>query len=229
MYFLSNPDLLRRVKALSPETKTIYRIQGTSESPYYSPFADPKQVAQLDFAKVKDNWIWAGADFNEPINEWHNIPQSYKVAYLLEFLRLADANNLKLLIPADGPGNPTLEEYPAYKPLFDYMIAHPGHGWSRHVYGIDKLLSQSGDYLGYRYRLEHFILDYDVPVYLTEAQAYDGRTPVSCSVWVNDMLTYLTEVSRDFYLKGFNIFTMSGKFQWWSVDDCLSLLVEKIK
>lgn len=227
MYFLSVPDLLRQVKELSPETKTIYRIQGVSESPFYAPGVDPVQLDQLDFAEVKLNWQWVGADFYEVVNEWHGIPVEFKVAYLLEMLRLADKEGFNLLILADAPGQPTLDEYNHYMPLYTYLQQHPNHAMSRHVYGIDRLLSQSGDWLGYRFKLEHELIPFPA-VYLTEAQAYNGRNAVPCDVFVQDMLTYLNEVNKYPYIVGFNIFTVSGRFEWFVIDDCLPLLLESL-
>lgn len=227
VYFLSNPDLLKRVKEISPETKTIYRIQGVSESPFYAPGIDPVQLARLDFGKVKNTWAWVGADFYEAVNEYHNVPVEFKVAYLLEFLRLADENGFNLLIAADAPGQPTLDEYSHYMPLYTYLKAHPNHAYSRHVYGIDKLLSESGDFLGYRFKLEHEIIPFP-NVYLTEAQSYNGRIAVPCNVWVNDVMKFKAEVDKLPYIKGFNLFTVSSPLEWWEINDCLDELLERL-
>lgn len=233
LYFMDNQEsLLTSVKQISPETVTIYRTKLLNDSPQYP--GDAVFEAQKDFALVRTRWAGVKADLFEPINEWVGIPMQYKVAYLLEFLRLADANGFKLAIPADPPGNPTEQEYVAYLPLYQYIVAHPGHAISRHNYGIATLLSQSGIYLGYRHRLDYTIMlalypqAAEVPVYLTETAAYDGRVEVGCGVLVADYMTYLDELDHDPYVKGLAAFTVSGNFEWASITNCLPALTEAI-
>jgi hypothetical protein len=160
------------------------------------------------------------------------------VPFTIEAMRLAGERGTCLLAFSFAVGNPEPYQFDDLRPVYEYALRHPCqpgrlHGVALHAYAVDttKLLSESGIWLGYRYRLYYEQLlpqmpeAIRIPVFLTEASPGDGSTPFRCEDLTRDMLQYTQQVENDPYIVGFHLWNVgTPEYHWNDVTDCLPML-----
>jgi len=225
--------LLEQIEAISPVTVTVFRTKAAGDFP--AVLTSPEEAARQFYQIIKPVWSGVKVDLYEPVNEWHGIQPEYKVRVIMELLRLGNADGFCLLVPGDAPGNPTtFDEVRGYAPIYRYILERPCNMVSAHSYGIDKLLSESGLWLGYRHRLNLIAIKEVVPlaehvnVILSEVGPYDGRRQLDCTTFVNDMMSYSSGLQSDPYVIGFHAFTLGLRGEWSNWTDCISSVTQAL-
>jgi hypothetical protein len=231
--------ILTGVAKASPETIIVYRSLETPRGMIDCPnsFQDPVAEANAWMAGLWPEWSGVPADYFEIMNECFP-PLDWLVPFTIESMRLATAQGYCLLVFSFAGGNPEPYQYDELKPVYEYALQHPCqpgrlHGIALHSYSGDpnRLLSESGIWLGLRYRLYYEQLLPDLPeaarlpVFLTEAGPGDGRTPFSCLDLTRDMIQYTQQLEKDPFIQGFHLWNLGAPtFQWVDVTDCLPML-----
>lgn len=230
--------IIPRVKAVCPETRVVYRTIICGDYPGFD--QSPEAAADAFYLCAKGRWLLSGADAYEPMNE-SPAPAAWKARFSLRLLELGTRDGLSLVVPGDGPGSPEIADYASeYTKLYAYILAHPdaGHAISTHAYGLDRYLSDSGLWLGFRHRLfyEAMRVRLDgagrVPVYLTEIGPYGAfrGDPITCAGLADDMARYAVELRRDPYVRGAHLFTTGhGGGEWYAVDGCLGAIADALR
>lgn len=233
-------EILNEVAKISPETVIVYRSLITPDGMVDCPNTsnDPVAEAQRWITWLQTNdWRTVDADYYEIMNECQP-PPAWLVPFSIEAMRLAGMQNQCLLLFSFGPGNPDPDYFNQLLPAYQYALDHPCqpgryHGIALHAYGVNKavLLSESGLYLGLHHRLLYALLlpqlpnAIQIPVYLTEAGAGDGRlTAVNCNDVVRDVIQYTAELEADPYVRGFELWNVGPSSTWVDVTPCLPML-----
>lgn len=230
--------IIPQIKRICPQTRVIYRTIICGDYPRWD--QSPEVAAEQFYNCARGRWLLSGADAYEVINE-SPAPTAWKARFSLRVLELGTRDGLSLIVPGDGPGNPEVADYAnEYAKLYAYILAHPsaGHAISTHAYGIDRYLSDSGPWLGFRHRLFYEAMRGQVadaarvPVYLTEIGSYGAfrNDPIMCTGLANDMARYAVELRRDPYVRGAHLFTTgSGGGEWYAVDGCLAAIADALR
>jgi hypothetical protein len=232
-------SILAEVHKESPETIIVYRSLETPRGMIDCPNSDQNPIAEADAWMAGLYPIWANvpADYYEIMNECFP-PIEWLVPFTIEAMQQATAHGYCLLVFSFAAGNPEPYQYDDLVPVYDYAINHPckagrRHGVALHSYSGDphRLVSESGIWLGLRYRLYYEQLlpvlpDATViPVFLTETGPGDGRTSFACDTLARDMIQYTRQLEEDPYIQGFHLWNLgSPGFEWIDVTDCLPAL-----
>jgi hypothetical protein len=234
-------SLLAKVAKISPETIIVYRSLETPRGMIdcANSFEDPVVEANAWMAGLWPEWEGVPADYFETTNECFP-PIDWLVPFTIETMRLAAARGYCLLVFSFAAGNPEPYQYDQLKPVYEYALQHPcqpgrRHGIALHVYsgGPDRLLSDSGIWLGLRYRLyyEQLLPELpqatQLPVFFTEAGPGDGRipSPFTCQDITRDMIRYTQQLEETPYIQGFHLWNVgSPDFHWVDVTECLPTL-----
>jgi hypothetical protein len=231
-------DILNQVAAISPETLIFYRSLHTPEGDVDCPnvYNDPVTEAGLWIIGLQTYWRGVQADYYEIMNECHP-PAEWLVPFAIEAMRVANTMGECLLLFSFGPGNPEPAEFAKLIPVYDFALQNPCqpgryHAIALHTYGMgNTLVSESGIYLGFRHRLFYTqILSQlpsaiQIPVFLTEAGAGDGRTPFKCEDITRDVIQYTQQLQFDPYVRGFNLWNVGpAGGNWPDVTPCLPMI-----
>lgn len=237
-------SLLNEIESISPQTVTVYRtlfaadedgmrdcpeIEGTSE-----------EAARIWMDKLRPFWNQVNADYFEYVNECQG-PIEWWVYFAIEMMRLANEDGRCLLLFSLSGGTPEIEQYDYFIPAYRYAMDHPCrpgmyHGIALHAYSMQDTLpvSDSGPYLGFRYRLFYNRLlpqlpdATRLPVYLTELGEGGGTFMLwqtfTCEGIIDDMLRYTAELENDPYVKGFHLWSVGEGAKWVDLSPCLDRL-----
>ncbi len=231
-------DILRDVKAISPETIIVYRSLLTPEGQVDCPNAsrDPISEARIWIAGLQPYWQSVRADYYEVMNECQP-PVTWLVPFSIEAMRVAGQAGQCLLLFSFSVGNPEPEYFAQLRPVFDYILQNPCqpgryHGIALHAYGVNgsTLVSESGITLGFRHRmlltpmLAEIPEAIRIPVYLTEAGPGDGSTEIKCEDVVRDVIQYTRQLEFDPYVRGFHLWNVGTAGDWVDFTSCLPMI-----
>jgi hypothetical protein len=229
-------DLLASIKAVSPQTVIVFRTLqtpwGPSDCPKYD--EDPVEEAQRWVDGQLSYLLGVPADYYEIMNECEPDP-AWVVPFTIEAMRIATTRSTCILAFSFATGMPDVETYIQYLPVYQYALANPCrpgqyHGIALHAYGVDPqtLVSESGDFLGLRYRLFYsqllavFPAAANIPLYLTEAGPGSGGDPaLPCDAVARDVIQYTQQLEADRYVKGFHLWNVGQGGQWVDYTACL--------
>jgi hypothetical protein len=228
-------DLLAAIKAISPRTVIVYRTLhtpwGFSDCPNYE--EEPVLAAQEWMEGVLGYLLGVPADYYEIMNECDPDPD-WIVPFTIEAMRIATTRSTCILAFSFATGMPDVDTYIQYLPVYQYALANPCrpgqyHGIALHAYGFDPetLVSESGDFLGLRYRLFYnqllaaFPGAANIPLYLTEAGPGNGGDPVRCDLVARDVIQYTQQLEADRYVKGFHLWNVGRGGRWVDYTACL--------
>jgi hypothetical protein len=229
-------DLLAAIKDISPETVTVYRSLytpwGMRDCPKIEG-TDPVAAAQEWMDGILPGLTGTRADYYEIMNECEPDP-AWMVPFTVEAMRIATSRQVCLLVFSFATGMPDVEVYSQYWPVYQFALANPCqpgryHGIALHAYGVNSqaLVSESGDYLGLRYRLFYDQLlpimpeAVNIPLYLTEAGPGSGSTMYPCDVVARDVIQYTQQLEADPYIKGFHLWNVGRGGLWVDFTPCL--------
>jgi hypothetical protein len=242
-------DLLNEIATVSPETVIVYRSLvtpwGQIDCP--DPSKNPVSEAQVWMNGLSEYFDKVQADYYEIMNECvfyeglyaRSFPMDWLVPFSIEAMRIANTQGRCLLLFSFGGGTPEIHEFAQLVPALQYALEHPCqpgkyHGIALHTYSGDPntLVSESDDWLGYRYKrffaaVEPQLPDVvKLPVYFTETGPGNGYVQFSCEDITRDMIQYTDRLKADPYIKGFHVWTMG----WGPVDvgPCLPLIGEAL-
>jgi hypothetical protein len=231
--------ILAAVAKESPETIIVYRSLETPRGMVDCPnsFADPVAEANDWMAGLWPEWANVPADYFEIMNECLP-PLNWLVPFTIEAMRLATERGYCLLVFSFAGASPEPYQYRDLQPVYEYALKNPcqpgrRHGIALHAYGVypGSLVSESGIWLGFRYRLYYDQILPDLPdatllpVFLTEVGPGDGRMPFKCETITRDMIQYTQQVEKDPYIQGFHLWNLGAPtFEWIDVTDCLPML-----
>jgi hypothetical protein len=229
-------DLLAAIKAISPETVTVFRTLHTPWGIRDCPLTttdDPVYEAQVWMDGILGWMTGAHADYYEIINECDPDP-AWMVPFTIEAMRIAGNGGVCILGFSFGTGMPDVDTYVDYWPVYQFALANPCqprryHGIALHAYGVNPqtLVSESGDYLGLRYRLfyDQLLAVYpgaaNIPLYITEAGPGSGGTALPCDVVARDVIQYTQQLEADPYVKGFHLWNVGQGGLWVDYTACL--------
>jgi hypothetical protein len=234
-------EILAAVAKASPETIIVYRSLETPRGMIdcANSFEDPVVEANAWMAGLWPEWEGVPADYFETTNECFP-PIDWLVPFTIESMRLATERGYCLLVFSFAAGNPEPYQYDQLKPVYEYALQHPCqpgrlHGIALHVYsgGPDRLLSDSGIWLGLRYRLYYEQLLPELPeatrlpVFFTEAGPGDGRapSPFTCADVTRDMIQYTQQLEEDPFIQGFHLWNVGAPtYHWVDMTECLPML-----
>jgi hypothetical protein len=229
-------DLLIAIKAISPETVTVFRTLhtpwGIRDCPKMTT-DDPVLEAQQWMDGILGWMLGAHADYYEIMNECDPDP-AWIVPFTIEAMRIAGLHSTCILGFSFGPGMPDVDTYIQYLPVYQFALANPCrpgqyHGIALHAYGVDPqtLVSESGDFLGLRYRLfyDQLLAAYpsaaNIPLYITEAGPGSGGTALTCDDVARDVIQYTQELEANSYVKGFHLWNVGQGGLWVDYTSCL--------
>jgi hypothetical protein len=203
----------------------LYTPWGAADCPNTSS-PDPVAEAQRWMHGILPGLTGVRADYYEIMNECHPDP-AWMVPFTVEAMRIASERQVCILVFSFATGMPEVEVYWQYYPVYQFALDHPCgpnryHGIALHAYGVvpGTLVSESGDFLGLRYRLFYHqllaILPYadHVPVYLTEAGPGAGSTLIPCEDLARDVIQYTEQLKNDSYIKGFHLWNVGQGGNW---------------
>jgi hypothetical protein len=236
-------EILNAVARISPETIIVFRSLltpfGQTDCP--SATAPPSVEARDWMAGLQSYWAGIEADYFEIINECQ-LPIEWLVEFSIEAMRIANSQGQCLLLFSFGPGNPEIDQFAHLLPVYEYALQNPCqpgryHGIALHAYGVEKstLLSDSGIYLGLRHRMFYAQIlptlpeAIQIPVYLTEAGAGDGRSPFRCEDITRDVIQYTRQIEFDPYIRGFHLWTLGAKGEWINLTPCLDMIGDALE
>lgn len=234
-------SILNEVAAISPQTIIVYRSLltplGARDCPNTS--NDPTAEAQLWIAGLQSSWMQVQADYYELMNEC-NPPVEWLIPFTREAMSIAAGRGQCLLVFSFATGNPEPGAFAQLMPVFEYALEHPCqpgryHGIALHSYGYypGTLVSESGLAFGFRHRmlmlpiLQQKPEAIQIPLYITEAGAGDGRARFRCEDVTRDVIQYTAQLGYDPYVRGFHLWTLGpdGSDQPWAdVTSCLSMI-----
>jgi hypothetical protein len=238
-------NILEEIARISPETTIVYRSLFTPWGERDCPDVhnDPIMEAQQWVYSMIPFWSDVpSADYYELMNECLPSP-GWLVPFSIEAMRIANEHNICLLLFSYSTGRPEPGEYAQLLPVYEYALQHPCrpgqyHGIALHAYGVEpsRLVSESGIYLGLRHRLYYANIlpalpkAIEIPVYLTEAGAGDGRihgSPFTCEDITRDVIQYTHQLEFDPYIRGFHLWNLGGgnsAGDWTNIQHCLPLI-----
>ena len=229
--------ILTAVKAVSPQTITVYRslLAGGSLVDCPNAHRDPIAEAHSWLAGLAPYWARVNADYYELMNECLP-PAEWLVPFAIEAMNIANRQGQCLLLFSFSAGQPTPETFAQLLPVLDYALKNPCasgrlHGIALHAYGLNTstLVSESGLYLGFRHRLlfgsvlQQLPEALLVPVYLTEAGPGDGRAPFTCEQITRDVIQYTRQLEYDPYVRGFHLWNV-GPGEWLDASECVPMI-----
>jgi len=236
-------DILNAVKTISPSTVIIYRSLETPRGMVDCPNTsnDPVNEAQIWLAGLQSHWATVQADYFELMNEC--LPSAdWLVQFSIEAMRQAQARGQCLLLFSFSAGHPEPEYFAQLQPVYEYALANPCqpnryHGIAFHAYGIEKttLVSEADDSVSLRHRRLYAQLPPEIPqaielpVFITEAGAGDGREKFECDDVARDVIQYTQQLENDLYIRGFHLWTLGLQGQWFNVTECLPDIEERLK
>jgi hypothetical protein len=234
-------SILNEISILSPDTIIVYRSLltpvGARDCPNTS--NDPVAEAQVWIAGQLQTWSQVQADYYELMNEC-NPPMEWLAPFTIEAMRLMGERGQCLLVFSFATGNPEPGQFAQLLPVFEYALEHPCqpgryHGVALHSYGFypGTLVSESGLAFGFRHRmlmlpiLQQKPEAIQIPVYITEAGAGDGRSRFRCEDITRDVIQYTAQLAYDPYVRGFHLWSAgpAGDNQtWFDVTPCLGMI-----
>jgi hypothetical protein len=235
-------DLLKAIKAISPETVIVYRtlITHWGETDCPDQKNPPVAEAQRWMGGVMPFLTGVPADYYEIMNECAPDP-GWLVPFTIEAMRIATQQGACLLVFSFGTGQPEIDVYRQFLPVYQYAVANPCrpgqyHGIALHAYGVERetLLSESGLFLGLRHRLYYaqilpiFPDAIKLPLYLTEAGPGDGGHAFPCEDVARDVVEYTQELEYDPYVRGFNLWNIGRASYWVDYSPCLPVIADAL-
>ncbi|MBN1678967.1 MAG: hypothetical protein JW966_01660 [Anaerolineae bacterium] len=240
-------DLLNQVELISPETVTVYRSLYTVDDAGLwvvgdcpDPSGPAASVARAWFTRQEPFWSQVNADYFEYMNECGGPSLQWIVDFSIESMKIANEQGRCLLLFSFPGGNPEPDEYDVTLPAYRFALENPCqpgryHGVAMHAYSMqdDLLVSDSGDYLGYRHRqyyariLPQLPEAGRLPVYITEAGQGGGTFMLwekwSCEDITRDVIQYTTGLQQDSYVKGFHLWNIGEGDIWVDYSSCLGM------
>ena len=229
-------SILAAVKAVSPETITVFRsllVNGTMiDCPDTS--RPPDQEARDWMQGLQPHWNGVQADYFEIINEC-TPPMDWLAAFSIEAMHIANMQGRCLLLFSFSTGTPEPYQFAQLLPVYQYALQNPCrpdryHGIALHSYGLapySQMLADSGIGFGFRHRLfyQEILTQLPeaiyLPVYITEAGQADGAVPLTCSQVVADVLQYTQQLEYDPYVRGFHLWNFGPGERWIDLTHCL--------
>jgi hypothetical protein len=231
--------LLNEVKAISPETITVFRSlhspRGVVDCPAEpGQYGDPVSTAQWWMDGMQGYWDAVQADYFEIMNE---CPATLEwiAQFSVEAMRIANEQGRCLLIFSFPGGTPDINQFDALLPAYQYAVEHPcasgrQHGISIHAYGLEdfELASESKVWVTFRHRIFYERLlkvlpeAADLPVYITELGIGGGTIFPGCDLVIRDAIQYTYQLEEDPYVEGFHLWSVGTGAQWYDIAPCFN-------
>ncbi|HML23321.1 MAG TPA: hypothetical protein PKD09_16825 [Aggregatilinea sp.] len=241
-------QILTHVKAISPETVTVYRsitteTGGQAECPKgFDSQSDPVAAAQEWYSELDPKWDMVNADYYEYMNEC-TMKLSWLAGFSIEMMRQAAVDGRCLLLFSFPGGNPSMDEFDELLPAYQYAVDNPcqpgrTHGISMHAYSDVELkyISVTDVWLAFRHRifydrlLQTLPAAANLPIYITEAGEGSGTQfhLMTCEDLTRDMIQYTNLLESDPYVKGFHLFNIGEQWPWADYTSCLPQLADAL-
>ncbi len=234
-------QLLNEIKAISPQTVTVYRSLLTSNGEWDCPadpgeYGDPEDTANAWLKSLNSFWSQVDADYYEVINECP-VELSWMSDFSIEAMRLAAQQERCLLLFSFPGGNPTVAGFREVLPAYRYAAENPcapgrHHGIALHAYSLEDglLVSEADKWVSLRHRIfeeelrQRLPQAVDLPVYITELGEGGGMAIASCDTLIRDALQYTYQLEEDPYVKGFHLWSVGSGTRWVDITSCLPAL-----
>ena len=241
----STENLLNQIKAISPQTVTVYRSMLSSDGFGDCPIdarksPDPAKTAQRWMDGLEPYWSQVNADYYEVVNECPATLQ-WLNDFMIEVMKIANERGRCLLLFSFSGGTPDMQEFNTVLPAYQYAVEHPcqpgrTHGIAMHAYSMEdgQMLSESDKWIALRHEIIHDRLlqvyppGVDLPVYLTEVGIGGGQTFPGCDMVIKDALNYTYQLELDPYVKGFHLWSVGTGTGWYDISACLPDLANEL-
>ncbi len=234
--------LLEEIKAISPQTVTVFRSLLTNQGMRDCPAEpgeygdDPEGTARSWMQSVSGHWDMVDADFYEVINECP-VGLDWLTRFSIEAMKIAGEQGRCLLLFSFPGGNPTVSDFIKVLPAYQYAVENPcapgrTHGIALHAYSTQDgiLVSESDKWVALRHRIfeeelrQRYPAGVELPVYITELGQGGGMAIASCDGLIRDALQYAYQLEEDPYVKGFHLWSVGSGTGWVDITQCLPAL-----